>query len=66
MKKCDSRKDLGKDQRECGKNTGVETKDSVARLSCRLKTEETSSNNQEINLIGLPNTRAKQPERIDN
>lgn len=30
-------KDLGKDQRECGKNTGVERKDLVARLSCRLK-----------------------------
>jgi hypothetical protein len=29
-------KDLGKDQRECGRNTGVE-KESVARLSCRLK-----------------------------
>ena len=30
-------KDLGKDQRECGRNIGAELKDSVAGLSCRLK-----------------------------
>ena len=66
MKKCDSRKRFGKGPKRMWEEhwSWIERLSGWAKL--QIETEDTNSNNQEINLTGLPNTRTKRPEHIDN